>query len=637
MTRFEPTLIVERMRIDRDNISVYDENFHSGVNVVRGENSSGKSTILNFLFYGLGGDLFDWSAAAQRCSRVMVQVRINGKVATFSRDVSDKPRQPMDIYAGEIEAALIAPASEWLRFGYSRSESKESFSQVIFRLMNVPEVVNDISGNITINQMLRLLYADQLSPVESLFKYQGAFDDANLREAVGRLLFGAHSAQFYENVQEIRRLGKELDQLTGEYRSLISAAGVVSEGFTYEWVATQRRTIEAEMTRIGARIEELERMIATGESGAAFSLDSQNAAYQDVATLQSLVVGLQQKRDGLSLKIADSDRFLESLATKLVALQDSSAVAEVIGDARFNECPACHAPTDEPAPHSCYLCKTPFDRGDERGRITALINETALQIGQSEALQRDRRKQAQVIDGELALAIERWQVASDKLVSTQRSVQTDDQRELQELNRQAGYLSRQRDDMLRMEQLAGRLQDLSNLRADVRAQITALEGDNEALERQHLDRIRVASTAVSDELKTLLVNDLRRQDIFENPRSVAFSFRENSISINEERYFSASSRAILKSSFILSMLAAATKIPFLRHPRFCMIDSLENMGVEAIRSANFQQQILRVSLESKVEHQIIFATAMIADELDKPEFHVGRFYTRDNPSLDLVG
>ena len=64
MTRYEPTLLVERLVVQRGGKSVYDEAFHQGVNVIRGENSSGKSTVLNFIFYSLGGDLSDWSEAA---------------------------------------------------------------------------------------------------------------------------------------------------------------------------------------------------------------------------------------------------------------------------------------------------------------------------------------------------------------------------------------------------------------------------------------------------------------------------------------------------------------------------------------------------------------------------------------------
>src|SRR5690606_32893059 len=138
----------------RDAHTVYDERFHDGVNVISGENSSGKSTVLNFLFYGLGGDLFDWSAVAKLCTRVYLQVRINGNVATLAREISTTPRRSMDIFAGELDEALGAGTEEWARFPYLRSESKESFSQVLFRLLNVPEVANETSGNLTMNQML---------------------------------------------------------------------------------------------------------------------------------------------------------------------------------------------------------------------------------------------------------------------------------------------------------------------------------------------------------------------------------------------------------------------------------------------------------------------------------------------------
>ena len=128
---------------------------------------------------------------------------------------------------------------------------------------------------------------------------------------------------------------------------------------------------------------------------------------------------------------------------------------------------------------------------------------------------------------------------------------------------------------------------------------------------------------------------MRRQDIFEDPKSVSFTFGDNKILVDDENYFSASSRAILKSSFCLGFLAAATKTEFFRHPRFCMIDTLENMGVEAIRSHNFQLQILRVSQDSKVEHQIIFATAMIEPQLEEEAYTVGAFSTNVDMTIGI--
>ena len=50
------TLFLQRLRILTRNGGVaYDEKFHRGVNIIRGQNSSGKSTIVRFIFFVLGG------------------------------------------------------------------------------------------------------------------------------------------------------------------------------------------------------------------------------------------------------------------------------------------------------------------------------------------------------------------------------------------------------------------------------------------------------------------------------------------------------------------------------------------------------------------------------------------------------
>ena len=197
---------MKRLVVERNGTAVYDELFHVGVNVIRGENSSGKSTILNFIYYGLGGDLSDWSEIALLCTRVIVEVSLNGLVATLSREISNQNGQPMEIFGGSLEASQSAPRADWTRYPYRRSASLESFSQALFRLLEIPEVASDVSGNLTIHQIMRLLYSDQLSPVENLFRYEGRFDPPTLRDAIGRLLAGGYEGKLYENDVKLREL-----------------------------------------------------------------------------------------------------------------------------------------------------------------------------------------------------------------------------------------------------------------------------------------------------------------------------------------------------------------------------------------------------------------------------------------------
>jgi hypothetical protein len=66
-----------------------------------------------------------------------------------------------------------------------------------------------------------------------------------------------------------------------------------------------------------------------------------------------------------------------------------------------------------------------------------------------------------------------------------------------------------------------------------------------------------------------------------------------------------------------------------------MLDTIEDKGMEAERSQNFQRLIYSISESSAVEHQIIYGTAMIAPELDVPELTVGEASTRDHPTLRI--
>jgi hypothetical protein len=632
--RFDPSLRVVRLVIEANGKSVYDENFHRGLNIVRGENSSGKSTILNFLFYGLGGDLTAWSEAAQICSRVTVEVELSGKRATISREVSSTPGRAMDIFGGPYDLALRAPRAEWTRYLYARSTGRESFSQTLFRLLGLPEVRNESNNvSITVHQVLRLLYADQLSPIDELFRAE-RFDSALTRDIVGRLLCGAYDLQLYNDELRLRDLERQFLEVSAQLRSLLAVGGRVGEAITPGWVAAERQKVEQERHLTQAEIERAERALFAARDDKGASLDAQNGAYTEVQRLQASIIVKRNLVDSLAMEVADSAVFITNLERRLDALRDASLIAKTFDGPRFQSCPSCYAPiADKHEPDVCHLCKSPFDTERARQRVAALINDTALQLRQSRGLQERRIDKLQSAEAELSNIETQWQTASARLREVSRVASTKGQDSLRQLQRKAGYLDRQLEELDQRARVAEMVSRMSAQKETIGGEIGRLKTRIETTRLSQQDRMERAKQRIADAVLDLIRHDLKREARFESAERVDFDFASNRLAVDGSTYFSASSRAFLRSAFTAGMLFAAAGDPLFRHPRFCMIDTVEDKGMEPDRSRNLQLLLAERSRNAKSDHQIIIATAMIAPELDDEKYTVGRFSTRYQPSL----
>ena len=95
---------MRRLRVLRRGTAVYDQNLHPGVNIIRGENGSGKSTIADFIFYILGGEFENWKTAAAACDQVQAEVVSQGGVLVLRRDIG-KAQTPMAVFFGPMTEA----------------------------------------------------------------------------------------------------------------------------------------------------------------------------------------------------------------------------------------------------------------------------------------------------------------------------------------------------------------------------------------------------------------------------------------------------------------------------------------------------------------------------------------------------
>src|SRR5690606_13097010 len=219
--KINSSLIFKRIVVRNfNNNSVYDENFHEGVNIIRGTNSSGKSTISNFIFYILGGAYNNWTSESLKCKDVTAEILINNAVFTLRREISSSPLTPLQIFWGDYNSA-ITDNINWKIFPYKQSDNVVSFSNILFNALNFPEVKGDLDSNITMYQILRLIYIDQLTPPQSLFRFEN-FDLPLTRKTVSEILLGVYDDSLYTDRLSLRENQKSLDLKEREYNNLLT-------------------------------------------------------------------------------------------------------------------------------------------------------------------------------------------------------------------------------------------------------------------------------------------------------------------------------------------------------------------------------------------------------------------------------
>ena len=636
MTMFKPNLAVEHVSIFAKGRSVYSEDFHRGLNIIRGENSSGKSTIMDFIFYGLGGDFQEnqWRESALRCDSVMLGVALNGSSVTLSRDIEAKALRSMRIYVGGWQEAIASAAAGWEVYPYSRN-GRDSFSQVLFRFLGLPEVQHENqTTKITMNQILRLLYSDQLSSVEKIFR-QLTFDDALTRQSVGDLLCGAYSDKFYRARIRRREAENEAKDVAKRQQTLVRFHGKSGHPLTREWVDQEQRNVEKRIDGINAHIETLEAGIFEAQFVDRLTLSDQEKNLSSVIDLQKRLGDYTEKLRRIEFEITDSEDFIDVLSRKVDELHDSGAVVEQFSNLSFQFCPSCMSALNAAEPEHCKLCKEPYDHQLTKKRSLRLLNEYQRQLQQSSTLQAERREEATELETKIHATRDEWQRATKAYSIAVRTPTTEMRLKLRELNRDAGYANRELEDLALKREVIEELANLADQLDKINVEIRTLDETIRSEANRTREQISKARQRIEWQALDILKRDLERQVTFKHADKFDFQFDGDRMSVNGESFFSASSMAYMRNSFFAAFLFAAADDVSFSHPRFLLMDTVEDKGMEEERSQNFQRILADKSSKAVSEHQIIIATSMIAPDLDIPRFTVGERYTHENRTLDF--
>lgn len=619
-----------------DNQIAYDETFHKGVNIIRGENSSGKSTITHFIFYVLGGAFNDWVKEAQKCSRVIAEVEMNGATLVLKSELNfdengvANAKEPMYIHWGRIENDTL---NEWQKFDFSTTENKISFSNVLFDALNIPIVKGD--NNITMHQILRLIYIDQESPTSSLFFYE-MFDTIVTRETVADLLLGVYNQDLYEKKQRNDFVEKEIYRLSQEIRAIEK---YVDKKYLLipAHVKLKIEEEESEIENIEKLIKELKEGIKTIRYTQRTKLEFEDLNEEAIKQRQ-IVTKLDAEIKNIEFDIADSLNFIEELENKMKAIRNSIVTRDFLGTIHLEYCPECLSKlADCPDPTICRLCKNPVDASIGVTQAKKIEQELKFQLKESKNLL----------------------IIKNKTLNEKKAVFESEKVKLFRIQQKVNYRLKNVEPLLneKIEKLQvdkgfheGMILQLKTIleNAEIyqglveRMKEYEIEKKNLILEISHLLKSQeyvkyMIYKNIEQKALHLLKHDLRRQKEFSTAKEFNIDFRNNIAFIKDknERY-SSSSNFYLKTSARYAIFLASLEIEEMRYPRFIFCDNMEDKGIEPKRAQNFQKVLVEMVERYPIPYQLIYTTSHILEEYNNTKYCVGDYYTEENKSLKYV-
>jgi hypothetical protein len=635
MTLLEPSLQLVWLKVLRGKGTAYLGQFHDGVNIVSGQNASGKSTIMDFIFYVLGGENVPWKNEALLCDEVLAEILINGIPVTLRRSVNENSKNPISIYWGKLADSENASFSDWETYPYQRSAAKESFSQVLFRLLKLPELRGEGAANITMHQLLRLLYVDQRTPHDQIFRAE-PFDTVLTRETVGNYLFGVYSSDLYDAQIELRSVESQLSKSVSDLRSLFSILGKSGQtGNTSDFLRAEAASIQDEIATAEIQLVDLRQTRATADNTG--SEASVHSARTRLSSAQHQLASTQQKIAELQLEILDSKMFLAEVTRRVSALDDSESARTYLGSIRFQFCPCCLTSVMDDVENgsNCQLCKRPLDTTNSDSQLLRMKNELTLQERESSGLLEKKQGLLEELSRTVPVLQNNLRKLEQEYSQLTSSWSSPVERQIEVLSRTIGQLNQKLEEIARYFQLASVIEDLQSKREELEAQKARLQDVILNAENRDEGLKKKARLALAENLVHLLKLDLERQEEFISAAAVEWSFSHDRVAVNGHTQFSESSMVVLKQSFHLAMLMASATNSYFRVPRFILLDGIEDGGQEIARSHKLQENIASISEALNVSHQIIFATSQIAPTLALEKFVVGSSSTVVNKTLAI--
>jgi hypothetical protein len=510
-----------------------------------------------------------------------------------------------------------------------------SFSQQIFELLGWDSHKSDDYANLTMHQILRFLYVDQETASTKILRAEDSLrgDSEGIRTAISEFLLGLDNLDTHRLRQQLIMVEREYEKIASDLLAMYKVLGGDSS-----------LTLSMLESMVVANIDEIVQLrnkpkeIFEHEKLDVTRVSKYNEIDRQIDLFNRKILGFKEEWITANGEIVDCELYDKSLKFRKKSLLESKASYDAIGLIRYESCPCCLEKISTFSEGECHLCHAPVAESHHANNYMELLTQIEFQIKSNNKVLENYIEHRAGIKSALNIASAQLSELQSELAAVSKIVNLNSHFALEDSKR-IGYLESENENIQKKIEIIGELDKNKAKKVDLSAAITDFKNKIESARSSGKDRRQKVYRGIAENIIPILRRDRRDngkpyEEVFEdsNVADIEIDFAKDRTLIDGRVKFSGSSNYIKKNAFQISALLEALDDPNYRLPRFLMLDAIENGGMKAFRSHNFQKVIIDC-FRGRDDFQLIFCTSMVLEELNNSTTGVGPYY--EGNVLDL--
>lgn len=611
------------------------EIFDKNIILVEGDNGTGKSTLCNLIYFGLGGrvaefkkdnDIRHKEITSDTDNFVELYIKIKGEGYLLRRyltenDVTVVPyveriAKTDDDEEGDLYFDAESKTEETKVFAINRREDKPfTFSDWMLEKLNI-NVVEIYQGyktfKINFTDLMRLVYHDQQPDPEFIYKKLDkksnyVSDSETLRKAIFELLVGRSFSDLYQAIVEEKRADREkllAKTLVDEYASLAEKLRGREDLKNKSFLQSEIQKIEEQLEKLQAAREAFKKNRSSTSSVDPQLGDLKNSILKSElkhGELRDKLVNLYDERYKLTTVRKDTVREVGQIQKVIHTHNQLNLLSS-------DTCPYCLSKVDRIAGH-CVCGASIEEEQYERFFYTSQEYNEIL-----------KSKTKTLTTIELAIT-----GCNEEIDSTKFSLE-DLETGFEELREKRKKILEQADHAIDLEtindiddKVLDAREDLSKLyqRLETESKLEKLQGDYDKkrefaadceLKRKELE-VKSRKDITNKVKKISEIYNTYITETLPESRTARIRLEDYMPSIDEGEYKEASSRVSVRLMYYLSLLKLSLVENDTSFPKFLLVDTPETAGIEMGNLINCMQKIESLDGEEG-DYQVILATGL---------------------------